>query len=99
MKKSIINRINTINEMIPMLDRLEDYVYTYDKGTYPYLLDIKPIVYNNRFVWIESEKGWNNTRNYFDSKLRLNINNEMDLEDLKYYLSLITREFKKALKK
>ena len=95
MKKAITNIIDQINEMIPEVNNLSDYVTTYDGGTFPYYIILdKPIEVKNQYVYIHENKGGH--RYGFDK--RYNTNNEWKLEELIYHLRLIRKEFKKAIK-
>jgi len=87
-------KINTINEMIPRINSLEELPITYDGGTYPYYIDILNIKVKNQFVYIETNKGFNIMQ--FDK--RYCVNNAKQLEELKYSLSLIIKTFKKTIK-
>jgi hypothetical protein len=99
--KSIENRINEINALIPLVDQLGDFAYTYNGGTYPYHVDIVPIIVNGLKVRIKAkDTKWNH--NYInDQKYNANNNDyfaENGLIGLKYDLSVILKAFKKALK-
>lgn len=95
--KSILNRINSINDMLIESNELNLSVGSYAGSTHYSYLDIeKPIEVKNQFVYIF----WSDNRyNYNKGKQRYNVNNNFDLDDLKYDLSLISREYKKELKK
>lgn len=95
MKKSITNIINQINEMLPEVNNLSDYVSTYDGGTFPYFIILnKPIEVKNQYVYIHEDKA---EYSYGFDK-RYNTNNEWKLEELMYSLRLIRKEFNKAIK-
>ena len=94
MKKSITNTINQINEMLPEVNKLSDYVSTYDGGTFPYFIILnKPIEVKNQYVYIYEDK----IEYSYGFDKRYNTNNEWKLEELVYSLRLIRKEFKKAI--
>ena len=94
MKKAILNRINEINSMMPLVSQSEEIPTTYAGGTWPYYIKLTaPIEVRNQFVYISEEKseyGYN-----FDK--RYNVNNADSLEQLKYDLTQIKRAFKKVI--
>lgn len=94
MKKSITNAIDQINEMLPRVNELSDYVSTYDGGTFPYYIILtKPIEVKNQYVYIHEAKG-----DYgYGFEKKYNTNDEWKLEELVYHLRLIRKEFKKSL--
>ena len=95
MKKAITNVIDQINEMLPKVNALGDYVSTYDGGTHPYYIILdKPIEIKNQFVYIHEDKA----EYCYGFDKRYNTNNEHQLEWLMYDLRLIRKEFKKAIK-
>jgi hypothetical protein len=96
--KSILDRINLINSLIPKIEESENFAYTYAGGTYPYQVRIKPITVKNQFVTIE-----NNGGTFIRTKERFNINNkehfeECGLYELKNSLSIILKAFKAVIK-
>jgi hypothetical protein len=92
--KAIQNRIDKINEMIPVVSSLDDVPTTYDGGTFPYYLEVDKVLTKNQFVYIVAPDGRHNMK--FEK--RYNVNNEHQLEMLKYDLSLILKTFKKSIK-
>lgn len=100
--KAVLNRIDEINRLLPIVNNLDTIPLTYDGGTYPeYVILAKPIKVKNQFVYIVGEKG----RNERKFEKRYNTNKRVDLwEDtnglasLKYELSVILRAFKRAIK-
>ena len=94
MKKAITNVIDQINEMLPRVNALEDYVSTYDGGTHPFFIILtKPIEVKNQYVYIHEDKG----EYSYGFEKRYNTNDEWKLEELVYHLRLIRKEFKKSL--
>ena len=93
--KAIMNKVLAINEMLPAVLNADEVPMTYAGGTFPYYIDIKvPIVVSNQFVYIKEEKG-----NYsYGFEKRYNVNNEGQLDELKYDLSIIKRAFNKVIK-
>ena len=102
MKKSILDKINEVNKLIPVVDDLFDYAITYDNGTYPsYVLLINPIQIKNQFVYIFYSKAPNN---YDQGKVRYNLNKKDQFDEageaqLLYDLKVILKAFKAAIKK
>lgn len=97
MRKAILNRINEINELIPLVKATDELVYTYGGSTFPYEIDIDRIDVKNHFVYIRENKG----RYSYNFEKRYNTNLDNDIygtEALKYHLSVILRAFKKHLK-
>lgn len=96
--KAILDKINLINSLIDAVNESEDIPYTYNGGTWPYYVCIKPIKVSNQFVTIEGDKG-----TFIDGKDRYNVNkvsvcgDEQCREHLKYTLNVILRAFKKVL--
>lgn len=101
MRKSILTRINQINELLPQINNLADYVYTYDGGTWPYLIDINPIEVLTTKVKITNKKA--DKGNYIlgdgDGKGEVYVfSKDYELDELNHTTKVILREFKKALK-
>ncbi len=99
--KAIETRINEINSLIQLVDIQEEYAYTYNGGTYPYHVDIKPIQVNGLKVTIEAkDPKW--SHNYINKQTYkasdLDYFSETGLIGLKYDLSVILKAFKKAIK-
>jgi hypothetical protein len=93
--KAIINKVIAINEMLPSVLMADEIPVSYAGGTFPYYIDIRvPIVVSNQFVYIKEEKG---SYSYGFEK-RYNVNNECQLDELKYDLSIIKRAFNKVIK-
>lgn len=95
MKKSLLNRINAINEMLPKVAQSEEIPYTYAGGTFPYYIQLDaPIRVKNQFVYISEEK----SRFGYGFDKRYNVNNEGSLEQLSYDLTQIKRAFNRTIK-
>ena len=94
MKKSILTKINAINDMLGAVNKAEEIPFTYDGGTWPYYIQLTaPIETKNQFVYIHEEKGMYN----FGFEKRYNTNNEWSTEELNHHLNLIKRAFKKVI--
>jgi len=94
MKRAITKVIDQINEMLPKVNALDEYVSTYDGGTFPYYIILdKPIEVKNQFVYIHEDNG----EYRYGFEKRYNTNNDWQLEELMYHLRLIKKEFKKAI--
>ena len=92
--KAIMNRVVAINEMLPSVLVADEIPVSYAGGTFPYYIDIRvPIVVSNQFVYITEEKG----NNSYGFEKRYNVNNEGQLDELKYDLSIIKRAFNKVI--
>ena len=94
MKKAILNRINKINDMISEIKTLDETPSTYDGGTWPFYIDINSIKVKNQFVYIDENKGVY----AIGFEKRYNVNNEGQLDELKYDLSVIKRAFNQSIK-
>ena len=93
--KAIMNRIIAINEMLPSVLNADEIPTSYAGGTWPFIIDIQvPIVVSNQFVYIKEEKGMDS----YGFEKRYNVNNEGQLDQLKYDLSVIKRAFNKVIK-
>lgn len=98
--KAVLNKINEINALISKVNELNEYPTTYDGGTFPYYVVIKPIKVSNQFVTIESDT---DSYSYIDKKERYNMNktsvcgDEYCRKHLMYTLNVILRAFKKAI--
>ncbi len=96
--KPILDKINTINSMIDAVNDADDLPFTYNGGTYPILVQIKPIIIHNQFVTIINDKG-----SFIDGKERYNVNKKSICGDdyckdhLNYTLNVILKTFKKLL--
>ena len=99
MKKSILNKVNAINELVKTAKSLDiETPVTYDGGTWPYEIDINGVSVKNQFVYIDENKS---TYGYGFEK-RYNTNHEYgigSLEELNHHLNLIKRTLTKAIKK
>lgn len=99
--KAILNKINEINALISEVNELNEYPTTYDGGTFPYYVVIKPIKVSNQFVTIESAT---DGYSFIDKKERYNMNktsvcgDEYCRKHLMYTLNVILRAFKKTIK-
>ena len=93
--KAIMNKVLAINEMLPNVLNSDEIPTSYGAGTFPYYIDIRvPIVVSNQFVYIKEEKGMHS----YGFEKRYNVNNEGQLDELKYHLSIIKRAFNQAIK-
>jgi len=99
MKKAIQNRIDAINDMLPLVDQSNYLATTMGGSTYEsYVILTKPIEVKNQFVYIHEDKGYH----AYGFEKRYNVNKEEgfgSLEQLKYDLSIIKRAFNKLIKK
>lgn len=103
--KSQMAKIAEINALIPVLEH--NVVFTYDGGTWPYIVDIKPIAVsaNGQFVTIEPTNGSAKTAVgsfYISSKERFNVNDSdyysmNGAKALNHTLSTILKAFKKSI--
>jgi hypothetical protein len=98
---NLIKKIDEINALIDKVNGLDEYPITYNGGTFPYYVVIKPIKIKNQFVTIESDI---NNYSFIDKKERYNINKNSFFGDeyckahLYHTLNIILRTFKKSLK-
>jgi hypothetical protein len=93
--KAIMNRIMAINEMLPSVLNADEVPTSYGSCTFPSYIDIRvPIVVSNQFVYIKEEKGMYS----YGFEKRYNVNNEEQLDHLKYDLSIIKRAFNQVIK-
>lgn len=95
----LTKRIEEINELVRRANELELMAYTYGGGTFPYIVNIKPIVIKNQFVTIETAS---KSQYDFLSKERFNVTKDdvwdnNGLADLKYNLTYIKRALTNAL--
>lgn len=99
--KSIETRINEINSMIPVINDLSDFAYTYAGGTWPYYVDIEPITINGLKVTIKA-KDPKAGHNYIDKQTYKATDSDYFSDKgiiaLKIDLGIILKAFKKALK-
>lgn len=96
---SLVKRINEINELMQQVNELELNAYTYGGGTFPHIVNIKPIVVKNQFVTIETAS---ESRYDFIKKERFNVDklaiwDSNGLSDLKYNLTHIKKAFINAI--
>ena len=97
---AIQRKIELINSMIPKVNESEFICYTYNKGSYPYMVCIKPIVVKNQFVTIEGD----NYGTFIEGKERYNVNkvtlfgDEYCRKHLERTLNTILKAFKETLK-
>ena len=98
MKKAIQNRIDEINEMLPIVNDSSDIATTMADSTYEsYVILTKQIEVKNQFVYIHEDK----TYHGYGFEKRYNVNKEDgfdSLGQLKYDLSIIKRAFNKLIK-
>ncbi len=100
-KKSITDKINEINELLPIVNDLGDYAVTYNGGTYPsFVILTQPIEIKNQYVYIYFEKS---PYNYDQGKVRFNLNKTDQFDEsgeaqLLYDLKIILKAFKKLIK-
>jgi hypothetical protein len=97
---SLVKRIEEINELMQQANELDCMVYTYGGGTFPYYVNIKPIVIKNQFVTIESAS---QSHHDYIRKERYNVNNleswdANGLAHLKSDLTYIKRALVNAIK-
>lgn len=94
-------KIDYINSVSKQIKRLENLIYTYDGGTFPYCIDINSIDISNSFVyiWVNQNDTYLNRTNLTYQKFKIDTSNDIFAnEDLKHILNVIAREYKKALK-
>lgn len=96
---SLVKRITEINELIQIANELELTAYTYGGGTFPHIVNIKPIVIKNQFVTIETASM---SQYDFIGKSRFNVTKEEfwddnGIEALKYCLKHIKKALTNAL--
>jgi glycyl-tRNA synthetase beta subunit len=99
--KAILNKINEINSLIEEVNQLNEYPTTYNGGTWPYYVVIKPIKVTKQFVTIENDAP---CFPFVGKKERYNMNkisvcgDEYCNKHLVYTLNVILKTFKKAIK-
>jgi hypothetical protein len=96
---SLVKRIDEINELMQQVNELELTAYTYGGGTFPHIVNIKPIAIKNQFVTIETAS---KSQYDFISKERFNVDklaiwDTNGMNDLKYNLTHIKRAFINAI--
>ena len=96
---SLAKRIEEINELVQQANELELTAYTYGGGTFPHIVNIKPIVVKNQFVTIETAS---KSQYDFLGKERYNVNKDAysfnGLAHLKSDLTYIKRALVNAIK-
>ena len=96
--KSLVNRINEINEMLPIVQESNNYATTMAQSTYEsYVILTKEIEIKNQFVYIHEDK----TYHGYGFEKRYNVNQTEgfgSVSQLKYDLSIIKRAFNKLIK-
>lgn len=101
LKKSTLKKIENINSLIVIVNELNEIPFTYNGGTFPHYVSIKPIKVKNQFVTIESNI---NEYSLIDKKERYNTSKKSVFGDeycskhLEYTLNTIYKAFKEALK-
>ena len=99
-KKSILDKINEINELLPIVDEMENYAVTYADSTYPsFVILEKPIEIKNQFVYVFYE---DSRYNYVEGKQRYNLNKKGEFDEygevyLLQDLKIILKAFKKLI--
>ncbi|WP_296683946.1 hypothetical protein [Flavobacterium sp.] len=100
LKKSTLKKIENINSLIVIVNNLENTPITYNGGTFPHYVKIKPIKVQNQFVTIESDI---NEYSFIDKKERYNVNKKSIFGDeycakhLEHTLNVILKAFNKAI--
>ena len=99
--KATLKKIDLINSLIESVNECEYYPTTYNGGTFPHYVVIKPIKVNKQFVTIESNI---DRYSFIDKKERYNINKVSIMGDefcnkhLNHTLNIILKSFNKSLK-
>jgi hypothetical protein len=98
--KALAERINEVNDLIKIATDEFIYVTTYAGGTWPYVIDIKPIRVNGKFVTIESVKPYQYD---FIKKQRYCITKtdefaDNGLAELKYNVGIIRKALISAIR-
>lgn len=96
----LTKRIEEINELVRRANELELMAYTYGGGTFPHIVNIKPIVIKNQFVTIETASM---SQYDFIGKSRFNVTKNDSWDDngivaLKESLTYIKRALVNAIK-
>jgi hypothetical protein len=96
----LTKRIDEINALIQQANELELTAYTYGGGTFPNIINLKPIVVKNQFVTIETAS---KSQYDFIAKERYNVNKDdvysfNGLSHLKSDLTYIKRALVNAIK-
>jgi len=89
-------RIDEVNEFISRANRLDLLPGGFCESTHYCYVDLEPIVVKNQFVYFTNKR--DSPYNFITPKReRLNVNNEEDLDGIKYYLKVIRRTLKSNL--
>ena len=98
MTKAIQNRIDAINDMLPMVNQSCDLATTMADSTHAsYVILTKPIEVRNQFVYIYEDKTYYGYG--FDKRYNVNKTDGFgSLDQLRYDLSIIKRAFNKLIK-
>jgi len=97
-KKTILAKIEEVNSLLTVVNSSDGLAVTYDGGTFPFVVSIKPIEIKNQFVYIINDGG-----TYTDGKERYNLNkkslfgDDYDIQHLNYTLSVILKAFKQLI--
>ena len=101
-KKSIQNRVDEINALLPIVNDLPNLPYTYGGGTFPsYVILTDPIIIEDNYVYIMYAE--NVMDNYdkgvvcFDLK-KIGFDFLMGEDELKEELKVILKAFKRSIK-
>jgi len=98
--KSLTNLIDDVNWLMEVANNDGLLVVTYDGGTYPYIIDIKPVQINGKFVTIEAVKP--NRHDYISKErfcvTKTNLFDDGGLVALEYSLKVIKRALKSTIK-
>jgi len=94
-------KIDYINGVSKQIKGLENLVYTYDGGSFPYCIDVESIDISNNFVyiWVNANDTYIDRTNVTYQRFKIDTSNDIFAnEDLKHILNVIAKEYKKALK-
>jgi hypothetical protein len=99
--KALAERINEVNDLIKIATDECIYVTTYAGGTWPYVIDIKPISVNGKFVTIEAVNpkhpyAYINKQRYCITKTDEFADN--GLAELKYNVGIIRKALISAIR-
>jgi len=101
-KKSIQNRVDEINALLPIVNDLPNLPYTYGGGTFPsYVILTDPILIKDSYVYIMYAH--NVMDNYDKGMVRFDLRKKgfdslMGEEELKEELKVILKAFKRSIK-
>ena len=102
--KSILNKIDAINQMLPIITTLDEIPLTYAGGTFPYWVELNSLIeVKNQYVYIDYIKTASGGE-FGDGMTRYNTNKTDEFDDnglaqLKYDLNIIHKAFKTAIKR